>query len=371
MSASVLVVDDDDVLRADVALALRAQGYEVREARSVEDAVGLLSVRRPHVLLTDLRMEGRDGIDLLVEMRARSPSTLAVLMSGFATARDYQRAIDLGAVRVLTKPFTPRDVCEAVQHAIDCGTGFRGSVHGLSLVDMLQMFHFAKRSIVLHVDGDGDGRIELVDGEVIHAELRALRGTDALRAILATPTGALTTSVPGTNRVRTIEEPFSQLLMDALRQLDESEHAAASGSDAELDAAFATWSSLPPGAESPPAEPGVEAMRSTLSNLLERMAPQLGAAILLPADGRCVTVRNFAEGAASWAEPVAAALRVAESLAEGVEHFECVGSQVAFSVVIDPGSRACVLLDADLPDRVAPQRFRSQTRSVASLLWAR
>lgn len=369
MSASVLVVDDDDVLRADLVLALRAQGYEVREARTVEGAVGLLSVRHPDVLLTDLRMEGRDGIDLLVELRSRSPSTLAVLMSGFATARDYQRAIDLGAVRVLTKPFTPRDVCEAVQHAVDCGTGFRGSVHGLSLVDMLQMFHFGKRSIVLHVGGAGNGTIELQDGEITHAALGGLSGPDALRAILATPSGALATSVPTGHSARSVDVPFSRLLMDCLRELDESGRGAQNGAEPDVDAAFATWSSLPPAAEPDTAQAALEAVRATLSSMLERMAPQLGAAILVPGDGRCISVRNFPEGPA-WASAVGDALRSAAAITDGIEQLEYVGSQVAFSVAIDPTSHACVLLDAELLDRVAPQRFRSQTRSVASLLWA-
>jgi hypothetical protein len=52
---------------------------------------------------------------------------------------------------VLVKPFTASELLRTIQKAIDCETGFQGSVHGLSLIDMAQMFHLAQRSVTILV----------------------------------------------------------------------------------------------------------------------------------------------------------------------------------------------------------------------------
>ncbi|WP_394841961.1 response regulator [Pendulispora brunnea] len=218
---SVLVVDDDVQFRETLVRHLAGHGFDVAEARSVDEAISLLEQRRVDVLLTDLRLGIRDGIDLIATLRSRGTATRAILMSAFATARDYQTATELGAVRVLCKPFTPEDLLDAIRQAIDCSTGFRGSVHGLSLVDMLQMFHLARRSIVLTIGDAVTGHVYLQEGEIVHAEKGALSGEPALRAILSAQSGSVSTSALGPTP-RTITRGFSSLLLDLLRQIDES-----------------------------------------------------------------------------------------------------------------------------------------------------
>lgn len=125
---SVLVVEDDATFRSTLARDLGSRGYTVRVASSVEDAIAALVAGRFDVLLTDLRLGGRDGIDLLKRARTVAPTTRSILMSGFASARDHQRAIELGAVRVLCKPFTSAELNQAIEHARDCSHGSIGIV---------------------------------------------------------------------------------------------------------------------------------------------------------------------------------------------------------------------------------------------------
>src|SRR5690606_11143995 len=129
---SVLVVDDDQQLVSAISRDLRANGYDVLSASSVDGALEQLTEKPSDVVLTDLRMAEADGIDLLLAIRERGLSSRPILMSAYATARDHQKAVELGAVRVLCKPFGSRELLDAIQQAIDCATGFRGSVHGLS-----------------------------------------------------------------------------------------------------------------------------------------------------------------------------------------------------------------------------------------------
>ncbi|HEY0253817.1 MAG TPA: DUF4388 domain-containing protein, partial [Kofleriaceae bacterium] len=173
-------------------------------------------------LLTDLRMLESDGIDLLAQVREVSARTRAILMSGFATARDYQRAIECGAVRVLCKPFTSSELMQAIRQAIDCETGFRGNIHGLSLIDLLQMFHYARRSVAIVVDSWAPGNLFLDEGRIVHAVYRELTGEPALRAILAMPAGSLRTMVLPDGTPCSITRDFSTLLLDSLRTIDEA-----------------------------------------------------------------------------------------------------------------------------------------------------
>lgn len=223
---SVLIVDDDDAFRTTIARDLASQGFAVSTAATVDDAVARLTATPIDVLLTDLRMPGADGIDLLASIRAVSERTRAILMSGFASARDYQRAIECGAVRVLCKPFTSGELLQAIRQAVDCETGFRGSIHGLSLVDLLQMFHYARRSLAIVVDGWSPGHIFLDDGRIVHAVYRDLVGEAALQAILAMPAGSLRTMVLPDATPHSITRDFSTLLLDVLRTLDEARPAA-------------------------------------------------------------------------------------------------------------------------------------------------
>ena len=219
-----LVVDDDDAFRTTIGRDLADHGYEVRLAANADEATTCLASQPIDILLTDLRMPGADGIDLLDRVRTLSTRTRTILMSGYATARDYQRAIECGAVRVLCKPFTSSELLLAIRQAIDCETGFRGSIHGLSLVDLLQMFHYARRSLAIIVDAWSPGHVYLEDGRIVHATCRDAVGEEALRAILAMPAGSLRTMVLPEQTPHTIARDFESLLLDALRLVDEQNH---------------------------------------------------------------------------------------------------------------------------------------------------
>lgn len=219
---SVLIVDDDAAFRTTIGRDLGEQGFTVSLAKDAADATLLLAHQSIDVLLTDLRMPGEDGIDLLGRVRTLAPRTRAILMSGYASARDYQRAIECGAVRVLSKPFTPSELLQAIRQAVECETGFRGSIHGLSLVDLLQMFHYARRSLAIVVDGLAPGHVFLEDGHIIHAVYRELQGEAALQAILAMPAGSLRTMVLPHATPHSIARDFQALLLDTLRTVDEN-----------------------------------------------------------------------------------------------------------------------------------------------------
>lgn len=216
----VLVVDDDRTFRTMIVRDLSRNGLDVREASSVAEAEALLRQERVDVLLTDLRMAEHDGIDLMARTRSLSPHTKAVLMSGYASARDYKTALELGAVTVLCKPFSPSELLAAIKQAEECAVGYHGTLHGISLIDVLQLFHLAKRSVTVTVGGSAGGVIHMRQGEVVGAKQGQRTGRGALLKLLAGSGGAVSTATLNGHEV-TIDEGFDALLLDALRELDE------------------------------------------------------------------------------------------------------------------------------------------------------
>src|SRR5262245_26871757 len=109
MSTSILIVEDDERLRSAVARDLARRGFDVVTVASVDGALARFEEQTFDVVLTDLCMEGADGIELIETLNSVAPKTRPILMSAYASARDHQRAMQLGAVQVLCKPFTPAE----------------------------------------------------------------------------------------------------------------------------------------------------------------------------------------------------------------------------------------------------------------------
>lgn len=218
---SVLVVDDDAQLRRALVRSLRVNGYESGVARSYEEALECVQQHSYDVVLTDLRMAGRNGIELVGALSELVPLTKAILMSAFASARDSQRALDQGAVGILCKPFDTVEMLRVVDRAAESRSGFTGSMHGLSLLDMLQMFHGARRSLTLIVTGSPSGIIHMQDGQVVHATHGAITGGDAMRPILEMPAGSLETRALEHGPTSVTEE-FSEMVERLLTELPAS-----------------------------------------------------------------------------------------------------------------------------------------------------
>ncbi len=102
--ARVLMVEDEPSARRALAMLLAEEGYEVETASSGEEALEMIGASHPDVLLTDVRMPGMTGIELLSRARAADPSLPVVVMTAFGTVHDAVHAMRAGADYYLTKP---------------------------------------------------------------------------------------------------------------------------------------------------------------------------------------------------------------------------------------------------------------------------
>src|ERR1700694_193053 len=103
----ILVAEDDVTTHEDWCAMLGSWGYEVKMAEDGEKALDLLRNFQPHILLSDLRMPHRDGLNLLRDIRELHLETLPIIISGVGEIPDAVQAIKLGAADYLTKPIDP------------------------------------------------------------------------------------------------------------------------------------------------------------------------------------------------------------------------------------------------------------------------
>jgi NtrC-family two-component system response regulator AlgB len=119
--AKLLVVDDEQGICNTMEAALTAAGHEVQVADSGEMALSLMRRMSPDILITDLRMDGMSGLDLLGKAREYFPGVTPVIMTAYGTIDTAISAMKGGAYDYLVKPFTP----EQLEHLVERIEEFR------------------------------------------------------------------------------------------------------------------------------------------------------------------------------------------------------------------------------------------------------
>ena len=114
---SILLVDDDEVLRERLAQAIRERGYEVRTAGSAEEALREAQKDSPEMAVLDLRMPGVNGLELLKELRKHDPSTRILMLTGYGAIATAVQAVREGAVGYLPKPADADEILAALNGA--------------------------------------------------------------------------------------------------------------------------------------------------------------------------------------------------------------------------------------------------------------
>lgn len=112
-ASSILLVDDSIVLRDRLAMAFQERGFRVAVASNAEEALLVFSRNPTQLAVLDLRMPGMPGLSLLQELKAISPSTEFLILSGFGSIATAIDAIRLGAINFLPKPADADDILNA------------------------------------------------------------------------------------------------------------------------------------------------------------------------------------------------------------------------------------------------------------------
>jgi two-component system, OmpR family, response regulator RpaB len=113
--ARIVVVEDEPAIRRGVSDALRITGYDVAEA--ADGHAGLIAATQPHVdlVLLDILLPRRDGLDVLCEVRKVHPARPVILLTARGTEEDRVKGLNLGADDYVVKPFSARELLARVE----------------------------------------------------------------------------------------------------------------------------------------------------------------------------------------------------------------------------------------------------------------
>ncbi len=119
MTRSVLIIDDEPLMRLSMLDALRAEGYETQEASNGEEGLKKTKASRYDVVVTDLRMPGSDGLQVVRMCKERSPDTAVIVMTAHGSVDTAVQAMKLGAHDYITKPFSVDALLLTVRRATE------------------------------------------------------------------------------------------------------------------------------------------------------------------------------------------------------------------------------------------------------------
>ena len=118
---TVLVIDDDPVILELLRVNFEIEGFEVLTAHDGDEGLELAQANQPDVVISDIMMPRRDGLQLLTDLKAdpRTEGLPVILLSAKAQKSEVQHGLDLGADDYITKPFDPIKLIERLNAVVD------------------------------------------------------------------------------------------------------------------------------------------------------------------------------------------------------------------------------------------------------------
>lgn len=245
MRPKILVVDDEEAVRASVALLLREQGFDAETAASGEEAVEAVRRSLFHLVFLDLRMDGMGGLEALRRMKQHDPELPVIVLTGDSDIESAKKAMQLGAADYLCKPTEPRQILGRARQTVRYLSGVpEGKVlvvedDPLSLRSVLALLEGAEIPAEGFVRADqallkaslGEGQVLLtdlrladVDGLRLISKLREVRPDMASIVFTGHPSLETTIEAMRLGAMDYIQKPVQpdQLLQAVRRALDQS-----------------------------------------------------------------------------------------------------------------------------------------------------
>ncbi len=114
---SILILDDEPIVSRRLQPSLEKRGYEVESFTESVAALQRIRQRDFDIVITDLKMEGINGMDFLAEVKERSPATEVIVITGFATMETAKESFRKGVFDFLAKPFKLGEIAEVIKRA--------------------------------------------------------------------------------------------------------------------------------------------------------------------------------------------------------------------------------------------------------------
>jgi len=114
---SILILDDEPIVSKRLKPSLEKKGYEVEAFTASAAALARVQERRFDIVITDLKMEGVDGMQFLTEVKEKYPDTEVIVITGFATMATAKESFNKGVFDFLAKPFKLGEIADVIAKA--------------------------------------------------------------------------------------------------------------------------------------------------------------------------------------------------------------------------------------------------------------
>jgi len=119
--AQILILDDEPIVCKRLRPAFQKAGYEVETFTDSASAMARIEAKRFDIVITDLKMQGTDGMQLLSRTKEIWPDTNVIVITGFATSETAKESLLKGAFDFIAKPFKLNDIVDTVRRVLAAG----------------------------------------------------------------------------------------------------------------------------------------------------------------------------------------------------------------------------------------------------------
>lgn len=219
-SWSILVVDDEENLNWSLVNSLRKEGYTADGALSGEDALRRLTATPYSCVISDVKMPGMDGFELLQWLRQHRPRTRVIMMTAFGSPTARQEAMRSGVIAYLEKPFDLATLKEELRRLVPAegeAPGAQAEAEAYDLLEVSRVLNLTRRDVAIGVQAGGiHGTLRFLRGELVWAQAGALEGDDAFLALAASRGAGLQPEAWDGRTERNVTQSLSQLIYAAL-----------------------------------------------------------------------------------------------------------------------------------------------------------
>ena len=119
MVSKILVIDDEEIVGESLRKIFKDEGYEIDTASTGQEGLRKARSMSFDLMVVDLKMPDISGLDVIEVLRKEQPDTMTILITGYSSIDSAIKALKIGAFDYVPKPFTPDEICTAVESALE------------------------------------------------------------------------------------------------------------------------------------------------------------------------------------------------------------------------------------------------------------
>ncbi|PSH04267.1 MAG: hypothetical protein CXZ00_07850 [Acidobacteria bacterium] len=234
----VLVVDDNPVIR-ELLLNSLSPLATVEVFAGASEAFGRAERQTPDLVISDYRMPGLNGLELLAKLRVSFPRVAVMMLASHSDIKGPLAGSTPLVEDFIEKPFFLEEAIARVKRVLDRiglskatrnaadSSSLRGTLAQMSVVDLMQTLDMGRKSgrlVITHAARQCE--MQFREGQLVHATLENLTGEEAVYKAVAWAEGTFTIDFEGGECPRTITSSTQSVLLEALRLFDEAQHEA-------------------------------------------------------------------------------------------------------------------------------------------------